>query len=185
TREALAALAGHYRTVAVVSGRPVRFLHDQLGDGPTLIGLYGLERFEGGQEVEVPEAAGWRPVVAEVVAAATADLPDEVGVEDKGLSVTIHYRTAPDQEAAAQAWAATAATRWGLEQRSAKMSVELHPRIAVDKGTAVAELVDGHTAACFVGDDVGDIPAFEAMARFAEAGGHGRSVVVSVVEMAS
>lgn len=183
-REALSALVGAYRTVAVISGRPVRFLREQLGDGPTLVGLYGLERIEGGREVEAPEATGWRPVVGEVVAAARADLSDRVGVEDKGLSVTLHYRTAPSEAASVEAWATSAASRWGLEARPAKMSVELHPPIEVDKGTAVAGLLDGSAAACFVGDDVGDIPAFEALARFGEAGGQARSIVVSSVEMA-
>lgn len=183
-REALTSLVGTYRTVAVISGRPVQFLHEQLGDGPTLVGLYGLERLEGGREVEVPAATGWRPVVAEVVSAARSELSDAVTVEDKGLSVTLHYRTAPREATAVETWAAGAASKWGMEARGAKMSVELHPPIEVDKGTAVTELLDGSTTACFVGDDVGDIPAFEALAAFAEGGGEARSIVVSSVEMA-
>ena len=51
------------------------------------------------------------------------------------------------------------------------MSVELHPPVAVDKGTVLAELASGLAAACFIGDDAGDLPAFDALDELAEAGG--------------
>ncbi|HEX3947553.1 MAG TPA: trehalose-phosphatase, partial [Acidimicrobiales bacterium] len=43
--ELLVALAGRFGLVAVVSGRPVRFLQDVLGQSPGvhLAGLYGME----------------------------------------------------------------------------------------------------------------------------------------------
>jgi trehalose 6-phosphate phosphatase len=51
------------------------------------------------------------------------------------------------------------------------MSFELRPPVAVDKGTVVAEIVDGLAGACFIGDDVGDLAAFDALDRFrADAG---------------
>jgi trehalose 6-phosphate phosphatase len=50
------------------------------------------------------------------------------------------------------------------------MSVELHPPVEVDKGTVVEELVGGLPTACFLGDDVGDLPAFAALSRLAAAG---------------
>ena len=46
----------------------------------------------------------------------------------------------------------------GLVVHPAKMSVELHPPVAVDKGTAVLALAAGLRAVCFLGDDVGDLP---------------------------
>jgi trehalose 6-phosphate phosphatase len=45
------------------------------------------------------------------------------------------------------------------------MSVELHPPVAADKGTAIQSLVTGVEAVCFVGDDRGDLPAFDALDR--------------------
>jgi trehalose 6-phosphate phosphatase len=45
------------------------------------------------------------------------------------------------------------------------MSFELHPPVAIDKGTAVQALVTGDEAVCLVGDDRGDLPAFDTLDR--------------------
>ena len=50
------------------------------------------------------------------------------------------------------------------------MSIELHPPIRVDKGTAVITIADGLQAVCFLGDDVGDLPAFDALDQLAVSG---------------
>jgi trehalose 6-phosphate phosphatase len=50
------------------------------------------------------------------------------------------------------------------------MSFELHPPIAADKGTAVRDLADGLAAVCFLGDDLGDLPAFAELQRLADEG---------------
>jgi trehalose 6-phosphate phosphatase len=47
------------------------------------------------------------------------------------------------------------------------MSVELHPPIEADKGTAVEQLAADLEAVYYVGDDVGDLPAFDALDRLA------------------
>ncbi|MGH9269584.1 MAG: trehalose-phosphatase, partial [Acidimicrobiales bacterium] len=90
---------------------------------------------------------------------------------DKGLSVTLHVRGAPEHEGWAWSWANERAARSGLLAIGARLSVELRPPVATDKGTVVAELVDGMAAACFVGDDLGDLPAFDALDRLAAATG--------------
>jgi trehalose 6-phosphate phosphatase len=46
----------------------------------------------------------------------------------------------------------------------------LHPPIAADKGTALRDLAEGLAAVCFLGDDVGDLPAFEALEQLAVSG---------------
>ena len=162
--EALAALATRYRTVAVISGRPVSFLRAVLPESLELGGLYGLEWLRGGAPVDHPEAVPWRSVVRRATDAAVEELPGDVLVEPKGLSLTLHYRTAPEHAELIEKWAATRAAIDGLVVHPAKMSVELHPPLAIDKGTAVRALVAGLRAACFVGDDVGDLPAFAALA---------------------
>lgn len=159
--DVLRALAARYAKVGVVSGRPVAFLRGLLGDDLWLSGLYGLEALEGGRLVEAPEAERWRPVVAEATARAQADLG--AGVEPKGLSLTLHFRTAPERATAVRAWAADESARSGLVVRSAKASVELHPPVAADKGTVVAAAARGLEAVCFLGDDIGDLPAFEVL----------------------
>jgi trehalose 6-phosphate phosphatase len=47
------------------------------------------------------------------------------------------------------------------------MSLELRPPVHVDKGTVVADLIRDRGAACFIGDDFGDLPAFDALDRHA------------------
>jgi trehalose 6-phosphate phosphatase len=50
------------------------------------------------------------------------------------------------------------------------MSFELHPPIPADKGTALRELAQGLRAICFLGDDLGDLPAFAELDRLHDEG---------------
>jgi trehalose 6-phosphate phosphatase len=168
----LGRLAEEYRTVAVVSGRPAGFLREHLGGrGIVLSGLYGLERVRGGRIEEAEGAAGWRPVVADVVARATGAGGPGVDVEPKGLSVTLHFRSRPEREAGTLAWAEAEARRTGLVVHPGRLCFELRPPLERDKGSVVAELVEGLDAASFLGDDSGDLAAFDALDRM-ERDGH-------------
>ena len=159
--ELLDALAHRYRTVAVISGRPRSFLSGRLGPDVDLSGVYGLETRTAGVESDHAEAQRWRPVIASV--AHDAALPEGVTVEPKGLSLTVHFRRAPEAEPVVTEWASRVAEETGLEVRPAKASLELHPPLAVDKGTSVHALAEGCTTVVYVGDDVGDLPAFDAL----------------------
>lgn len=159
-----------FGVVAIVSGRPVAFLVQHLPPELELHGLYGLEAVVGGEPTHHPEAFAWRAVVDEVASAAHAAGPPGVDVEHKGLSLTLHFRRRPEVADAARAWATDAAARSGLVLRPAKMSLELHPPVAVDKGTVVEAGAAGMTSACYVGDDEGDLPAFAALDRLAGRG---------------
>ena len=176
---ALSALQARGTRVAVVSGRPVAYLEAWLPAEIDLSGLYGLEWRLGGVRGEHPAAAAWRPVVDELVVAARREVPAGVEVEHKGLSMTLHVRRHPELLSAARAWGEQAAAAHGLHVRPAKMSLELHPPVAVDKGTVVEGLVGELDVACYIGDDVGDVPALDALDRL-EA--RGRTVVRVVVE---
>jgi trehalose 6-phosphate phosphatase len=68
--------------------------------------------------------------------------------------------------------------------RPAKMSLELHPPVAVDKGTVVEELVGDLGLACYVGDDVGDLAAFDGLDRLAARGCTTLRVAVTTTESA-
>ena len=176
----LARLAGRYALVAVISGRPVAYLIDRLGTpaGLVLVGLYGLERLRDGRIVEHPEAARWRSVVDRVAVAADDAAPKGVHVERKGLSVTVHFRTAPGQSGWAEGWAERAAAATGLVVHPGRRSVELRPPVDADKGTVVDDLVPGLEAVCFLGDDRGDLAAFAALDRMAHRGINTLAVVV-------
>lgn len=170
--DTLARLAQRYRLVAVISGRPVGYLIEHLGSRPgiTLVGLYGLEKGEGGAVVTLPSARRWRGVVAQVAAAAQAQAPPGVYVERKGLAVGLHVRRAPGLASWVEEWADEQARQTGLVVHVAKMSRELVPPVETDKGVVVADLAAGIESVCYLGDDVGDLPAFDALDRLAAGG---------------
>ena len=125
-------------------------------------GLYGLEwRFEGRHHT-LREAEEWRPLIQELTDEAVARFGEAV-VEPKGLSLTVHYRTDPELRAPMQAWITDVAERTGAEGRPAKHSFEVHPPIRRDKGTAVVEWAADLDAVAYVGDDLGDLPAFDGL----------------------
>jgi trehalose 6-phosphate phosphatase len=181
--ELLAGLGHDYATVAIVSGRPAGFLRGLLPSGIEVSGLYGLEAVRDGEQVDHPDAEPWRPVVAEAVERARIDGPRGMGIEPKGLSVTLHYRSKPALEADVLRWADAEAERSGLEARRAKRSVELHPPIAADKGTAVLRLAAGADRVCYLGDDLGDLPAFEALRQLATRGADVLGLAVGSAEL--
>ncbi len=184
--DVLAELARRFRRVGVVSGRPVAYLLDRLGppDGVYVAGLYGLEHAAGGGRVVVePGAAEWRATVARAAERLRGALPPRADVEEKGLTVTVHWRRAPALEPDVRAGAAAVAAASGLAVHEGRMSVELRPPLAVDKGSATEALVEGCASACFLGDDVGDLPAFSALDRHARRGV--RTVKVAVVDAES
>lgn len=165
-------LSDRWGRVVVVSGRPVSYLQGHLGGaGKTeLYGLYGLEQAAGGGTRTRPEGEAWRSTVDDTAASAERDAPAGVHVEHKGLTVTLHYRNAPDGAAWAVRFAEDASRRGGLAVHGGKMSLELRPPVEVDKGTVVRDLAEGMQAVLFAGDDLGDLPAFEELRRLRAAG---------------
>jgi trehalose 6-phosphate phosphatase len=161
--EALAELATTFGRVGVITGRPLDFLGAYFAPTIQLAGLYGLETMIDGRRLDHPLGHAWREVIDDVVSSSIAGGPRGMRVENKGLSLTLHYRTAPHLESEVQAWAAQQAVRTGLVLRPARMSFELHPPIGSDKGTALLDLASSSTAVAFAGDDVGDLPAFDAL----------------------
>jgi trehalose 6-phosphate phosphatase len=181
--DALAALARSYARVGVISGRPVRFLLDNLGTpGLDLWGEYGLERAVDGEIRAAEGAVSWREVVEEVAMRADAARIAE-RVERKSLSLTLHWRADPGREEAVRAWATAEAARTGLELANARKAVELRPPLKRDKGTALTEAAAGLTATCFIGDDRGDLAAFDALDSLAAGGVHVARIAVRSPEM--
>jgi trehalose 6-phosphate phosphatase len=162
--EALGALAGAYARVAVISGRPARFLQSHLdGRGILLAGLYGLEVVRDGRVEVAEDARRWESVVSEVTDRAREQAPEGVQVEAKGLSVTLHFRSAPEMADDARALAEAQAEESGLVVGDGRQSFELRPPVSTSKGTVLAEAAADLDAACFLGDDHGDLTAFDAL----------------------
>jgi trehalose 6-phosphate phosphatase len=179
---ALERLAARFGEVAVLSGRPLEFLERWFPEpsGVTLVGLYGLESRRFGERVDHPTSGVWRETMADVAGLARLRGPQGMDVELKGLSITLHYRRRPELESEVVAWAESIAGPAGLRARPAKMSVELHPPIDEDKGTVLQRLAGSHTGpVLFAGDDVGDVPAFQALDELRSAG---RDVLAIVVD---
>jgi len=180
--ELLAHLASVYRDVIVVSGRPLDFLEPIMPPGVSIVGLYGLEGTDHGRRWEHPNGGAWRETMADIASSARRDGPAAMRVELKGLSITLHYRGHPDLAEDVRAIAETQASRAGLLTREARMSIELHPPIDSDKGTVIDRLVTDAQAVLFGGDDVGDLPAFDALDRLAARAVHTVRVAVTSEE---
>jgi trehalose 6-phosphate phosphatase len=169
--EMLAALAERSAYCAVVSARPVAFLASRLHAvrGIQLHGLYGLEHSAdgGATTTTLPAAAPFRPVIDAAARAAEAELP-KVLVEHKGLSCALHYRNAPELADGVATWATAYATEHGLKVQRGRMVVELKPPVERDKGHVVREVLEQRpelAGGWFFGDDLGDRPAFAALAE--------------------
>jgi trehalose 6-phosphate phosphatase len=162
-------LAVSFELVVVVSGRPPAFLAEVLGEpkGVELVGLYGLARALGGTEA----ATHWADVIDTVVTEATAEAPEGVYVEPKGLTTTLHWRHAPAARAWVEDFVARESAARGLAVHRGRMELELRPPIAVDKGTVIHALAGEHAgrlrAVAAFGDDLGDLPAFAAVGELA------------------
>ena len=92
-------------------------------------------------------------------------------MEVKAAAVTVHWRRTPGAEGVVRERVAAEAARTGLVAHVGRASVELRPPVGIDKGTVVDGLTDGCRAACFLGDDLGDLPAYAALAHRAAVDG--------------
>lgn len=168
----LGALRDRYLVVGVVSGRGLADV-DRLVPVPGLArgGNHGLEVAPPGQAAHlVPGARAHEATMRAFVAAhpAQALAPHGVWLEDKGASVSLHFREAPDPvtaEAYLAGPVADAARAAGLRVRTGRMILEVLPDVDVDKGDVVREIVRaaGATTALYVGDDRTDMDAWHAL----------------------
>lgn len=156
--------------LAVVSGRAVDDIERLLAPlSPVVAGLHGRDRrLPGGGRRKDPFDPATLDEVRASLGEVAARFPGTL-LEDKGESVALHYRNAP--EAAADASAAARAVADGrpdLRLLPGKMVVELLPA-GSDKGRAVDELRRlppfAGRAPVFVGDDVTDEAGFAAANR--------------------
>ncbi len=161
--------------LAIVSGRALDDI-DRLFAPLRLpvAGLHGLERRNARGEIfrpklQVEALAKIRARLNEFARAA----PGAV-VEDKGLSVALHYRGAPRSEAAARKWVdelvGTLGDRFHVQE--GKMVLEIKPT-GVNKGTVIRTfMVEPPFAGrkpIFIGDDITDEQGFQVVNRL---GGH-------------
>jgi trehalose 6-phosphate phosphatase len=154
-----------FRVVGVITGRRSEEAAALLGvPGVSFAGLYGMQE-------AAPELLA---SVAPLVASAIAVVP-EAWAEDKGVSVAVHYRQAPDPAAARRKLVVAlqlVATENGLELVEGKMVIELVPPDRPMKGATI-ERIAGEAAleaVLYAGDDVADIDGFAGLDRLEQRG---------------
>jgi len=165
--EALRALAPRVRTLALVTGRPADVVVDLggLADVPGLVvlGQYGAQRWADG-ELTTPDPLPGVDVLRRELPALLA--AEGAALEDKGLALVVHTRPSPDPVGALQRLTRPVTERaeaQGLEVHPGRLVLELRPP-GHDKRGALLSLCDPRpSAVLFAGDDVGDLPAFDAV----------------------
>jgi trehalose 6-phosphate phosphatase len=194
--DALKRLAPLVGTLAVISGRPalsiVEYGHFDQVPGLLVLGHYGRERWEDGHLAVPPSHPGVAVATREIPEVlAEAGEPPGVWIEEKGEAVAIHMRRAHRPAAVFRQLRgplAELAARTGLVMEPGRLVIELRPPGA-DKGSTMHEIVsEGKpSAVLFCGDDLGDGPAFSAVAELRDAGTPGLTVwsrSAEVTEMA-
>ncbi len=175
-------LARHVDAVAIVTGRPPLVALSLLGlADPTsrvpanlmVLGHYGLECWTPASGVAQRPGADLAGV--ESARAALPRLLEDVGapagtsIEDKGVAVAVHVRGTPDPAAAMELLRRPLgglAEQSGLRLEPGRLVLELRPTV-VDKGEALEQLAVKRSSAVvmYVGDDLGDLAAFDALDR--------------------
>lgn len=152
--------------VALVSGRALSDLEHRLGGTQLpLAGQHGLERRDAAGRLWIHAAP---PAAKHAIKEALAPVLERHAgllLEDKGLTLALHYRRAPELADFAQRLMERLASGAGaaLEVQHGKCVVEVKPA-GVDKGTAVTEYLSEapflgrHPV--FIGDDLNDEHGF-------------------------
>jgi trehalose 6-phosphate phosphatase len=166
--------------LALVSGRLIRNL-DALFAPLRLpaIGGHGAEmRLSGGDATQARHHAVIGDALRNLVAAVAASDP-RIIMEDKGSSLALHYRLAPQMEQTLRTEIAAIIARVGiqeLEVMDGKAVIEIKPA-SFSKGGAVREMMENppfaHRKPVFVGDDTTDESVFRVLPML---GGIGYSV---------
>jgi trehalose 6-phosphate phosphatase len=171
--DALTAVARRLRAVAIISGRPALQVVELAGfrgapglEGLTVYGQYGRERWSAGtDQVTAPPTPPGVEEARRLVTDLVASGPEGVTLEDKGSALVVHVRRTADPDAALSAVSPgliRIARDCGLLIEPARMAYELRPP-GYDKGGALRSFVEEHAApvVVFVGDDRGDVPAYD------------------------
>jgi trehalose 6-phosphate phosphatase len=189
--DALCRLAPLLGTVAVITGRPA-LAAVQLGGlgrvpGLIVLGHYGRQRWQAGRLTSPPAPPGVAVARERLPAVlAKAGAPEGTWTEDKGDALAVHTRRAADPGEALERVRgplADLAARTGLTVEPGRMVIELRPP-GSDKGEALKSLARQRAVAAvmYCGDDLGDVPAFRAVAELRGDGVPGLTVCSASTE---
>jgi trehalose 6-phosphate phosphatase len=177
--------------IAIITGRDAATVIGLGGldaiSGLIVSGVHGAQSWRGGKVHEVEAPYGMDRLREQLPGALERVAPGvPLWVEDKKLSLVIHARRATDPDAALATVTPTVtalAEAAGLVVHSGRSVLEL--RIpGLDKGAALRDIVaeTGRTRILFAGDDLGDLPAFAAVAELRTAGRDAWSIAIASAE---
>jgi trehalose 6-phosphate phosphatase len=180
---ALADVGSLVGTVALVTGRPARTAVRLGGfagraglESMVVLGQYGVERWDGASDsYTIPPEPAEVTAAGEELPAILASLGlEDARVEHKGRALGVHTRQLADPRTAFDALSGPLrdlAARHGLVLEPGRNVLEIRAA-GSDKGGALRELVaeTGARQVVFAGDDLGDLPAFEAVAALRHEG---------------
>ena len=174
TRAALEALAERVAVVAL-TGRSVADARRVLGlDTVVYSGNHGAEWWENGVVSIEPAAEPFFEQVREIAQSVENSIATPgILLEDKGASLSVHYRNASDPATARGAILGFLRTHAGdMAIREGKMVVEVRPPVPLSKGEAVRSFIRRKelASALVLGDDLTDAEAFEVVRDMREAG---------------
>jgi trehalose 6-phosphate phosphatase len=187
--DALRALAPRVGQLAIITGRQAKVVVELGGltgiPGIVVEGQYGAEQWRDG-ELRLPEPPAGIAAVRAELPELLADADPGVWVEDKESSLVVHTRRAADPAGELDRLSSRLlplAETNGLEANTGRNVVEIRPP-GIDKGQALRRLVAEFSPAAVVfgGDDVGDLPAYAAVAEFRGGGIAGLTVCSASVE---
>jgi trehalose 6-phosphate phosphatase len=189
---ALGRLAPRAGTLAVITGRPALTAVEYAGlesvPGIIVLGQYGRQRWEAGELTSPPAPPGLADARAQLPGVlAQAGAPEGTWTEDKGDALAVHTRRAAEPARALERLRrplADLAARTDLAIEPGRLVIELRPA-GSDKGLAFKNLATERrpSATLFCGDDLGDRPAFLAVAELREAGTPGIAVGAGSAEV--
>ncbi|OFW57718.1 MAG: trehalose-phosphatase [Candidatus Solincola sediminis] len=170
----LPSLATRY-PLCVLSGRRAANVAEIVGlPHIHYIGVHGMEWLEDEPKID-PEILPFLPRLDRARQKLQSELDELPGVtvEDKMLTLGLHYREAPEQEDKALDLAQKLADTLGLKVRRGRKVVELRAPVDVDKGTALGRLSHAWRLkrALYAGDDLTDVDAFRGLRRLIREGG--------------
>ncbi|MCL9759430.1 trehalose-phosphatase [Frankia sp. AiPa1] len=186
--EALLGISRLVGTLAIITGRPVDAVLELTGVEKltdlgelVILGQYGLQRWDSQtRKVTSPDPLPGVAAVRAALPGMLRDAPPGTVVEDKHHALVVHVRRAASPDAALAALTpalTTLAQEHGLEAAPGKRVLELRPP-GHNKGGALRELVAvrGSRSVLVAGDDLGDLPAFDAVDELRSSGVPGLAV---------
>jgi trehalose 6-phosphate phosphatase len=174
--ELLTVLQTQLTLTAVISGRAAEDAYQRLQlPGLVYIGNHGMESWQVGKVIISPAAAAYREKLLAVTPAIRQLLVEGMRCEDKGATLSVHYRQTKDPPKIARELAPALqkiAQDHSLHLTQGRMVFELRPPVGIDKGTAFEELVEAHKldAAICLGDDTTDVAMFRLARRLRASG---------------